>query len=74
MVVPIYKQIHKRSGAIEEDCEKSLLWWLMVLKEGMCEVRTRVVNFRMCVHILFLHRLTGTAVDPQQEPTHAPLV
>ena len=37
LLVALWKQVHNRSAEVDEECAKSLTWWLMVLKEGMCE-------------------------------------
>ena len=40
MLMPIFKQIRKASSEVDEELEKALRWWLAVLREDICEIRS----------------------------------
>ena len=39
MLMPIFKQIRKRTGDVDDELLKALKWWLQVLREVICENR-----------------------------------
>ena len=40
MLMPIFKQIRKRTGDVDDELLKTLKWWLQVLREVICDNRS----------------------------------
>ena len=70
MLMPIFKQIRKATSEIDEELEKALRWWLTVLREDICEIRS-ILFFIFAFQTITVYILMLTCrrwVESEQKP------